>query len=238
MTHPAAYIYVTQPSQIFCVTLQRCLNLCLAYISIWHMPRSGGNHSNNHNAWCVAAGRTLGAQASAGNQQQLLTLSDPNGDARAVVSGASQAEAHLKELNQPQHVQVDKATVEEQDRFYTGPMDVDAATIKLAEQINQTYWNEPGDRQSYIDTSAGGFFPSLYSKLQKTLRRHDMHAWSGCIRLQPQHTLPSSTYGLMCYPLFASIFCFRVLVLTSWVSMLNSERRHQQRCTAFNLTAH
>lgn len=116
--------------------------------SIWHKPRRGANYSNNHNAWCVAAGRTLGAQASAGNQQQLLTLSDPNGDAQAVVSGASQAEAHLKELNRPQHVQVDKATVAEQDRFYTGPMDVDAATIKLAEQINQTYWNEPGDKQS------------------------------------------------------------------------------------------
>lgn len=91
-----------------------------------------------------AAGRTLGAQASSTNQQ-VLTLSDPNGDARAIVSGASQAEAHLKELNQPQHVQLDKATVAEQDRFYTGPMDVDEAAIKLAEQINQTYWDSPGD---------------------------------------------------------------------------------------------
>lgn len=91
-----------------------------------------------------AAGRTLGAQASSTNQQ-VLTLSDPNGDARAVVSGASQAEAHLKELNQPQHAQMDKATVAEQDRFYTGPMDVNEAAIKLAEQINQTYWDAPGD---------------------------------------------------------------------------------------------
>ena len=64
-----------------------------------------------------------------------------------MVSGASQAEAHLKELNQPQHVQVDKAIVAEQNRFYTGPMDVDEATIKLAEQINQTYWDDPGDNQ-------------------------------------------------------------------------------------------
>lgn len=63
-----------------------------------------------------------------------------------MVDGASQAEAHLKELNQPQHVQVDKARVAEQNRFYKGPMDVDAATIKLAEQINQTYWEDPGDR--------------------------------------------------------------------------------------------
>lgn len=95
----------------------------------------------------LAAGRTLGAQGSTGNQQ-LLTLSDPNGEASAVVSGASQAEAHLKELNQPQHVQVDKAIVAEQDRFYTGPMDVDEATVKLAEQINQTYWDDPGEQSA------------------------------------------------------------------------------------------
>lgn len=88
-------------------------------------------------------GRTLGAQVGAGNQQ-LLTLADPNGDARAVVDGASQAEAHLKELNQPQHVQADQRTVAEQVRFYNGPMDVDAAAIELAEQINQTYWDDPG----------------------------------------------------------------------------------------------
>ena len=88
------------------------------------------------------AGRTLGAKDI--GQQQLLTLSDPNGDARAVVSGASQAEAHLKELNQPQHVNMDKAIVTEQPRFYTGPMDVDEAAKKLAEQINQTYWDDPG----------------------------------------------------------------------------------------------
>ena len=84
----------------------------------------------------------LGAQD--GSQQKVLTLADPNGDARAVVSGASQAEAHLKQLNQPQHVQVDKAAVAEQPRFYKGPMDVDEATMKLAEQINQTYWDDPG----------------------------------------------------------------------------------------------
>lgn len=94
----------------------------------------------------LAAGRTLGAQGSTGNQQ-LLTLSDPNGAASAVVSGASQAEAHLKELNQPQHIQVDKAKVAGQNRFYNGPMDVDEATIKLAEQINQTYWDDPGDNE-------------------------------------------------------------------------------------------
>lgn len=93
---------------------------------------------------CLASGRTLGAQGSTGDQQ-LLTLSDPNGEARAVVNGASQTEAHLKELNQPQHVEVDKARVAEQNRFYNGPMDVDAATIKLAEEINQTYWDDPGD---------------------------------------------------------------------------------------------
>lgn len=93
---------------------------------------------------CAAAGRTLGAQAGTANQQ-VLTLADPNGDARDVVSGASQAEAHLKELSRPQHVQSDKAAVAEQHRFYTGPLDVDEATIKLAEQINQTYWDDPGD---------------------------------------------------------------------------------------------
>ena len=84
----------------------------------------------------------LGAQD--GSQQKVLTLADPNEGARAVVNGASQAEAHLKQLNQPQHVQVDKAVVAEQPRFYKGPMDVDEATMKLAEQINQTYWNDPG----------------------------------------------------------------------------------------------
>lgn len=77
-------------------------------------------------------------------QPKLLTLADPNGDARAVVSGASQAEAHLKELQQPQHVQADKATVAEQPKFYTGPMDVDDATKALAEKINQTYWDSSG----------------------------------------------------------------------------------------------
>ena len=94
----------------------------------------------------VRTGRTLGAKAGAGNQQ-LLTLADPNGDARAVVDGASQAEAHLTELSQPQHVQVDKAIVAEQSRFYNGPMDVDEAAIALAEQINQTYWDNPGTQQ-------------------------------------------------------------------------------------------
>lgn len=84
----------------------------------------------------------LGAQGS--SQQHLLTLADPNGDARAVVSGASQAEAHLKELHQPKDVRADKAVVAEQARFYTGPMDVDEATMKLAMQINQTYWDDPG----------------------------------------------------------------------------------------------
>ena len=69
---------------------------------------------------------------------------DPNGDSSNVISGASQAEAHLKELNQPQAVKVDKAIVAEQTRFYNGPMDVDAATIELAKQINQTYWDDPG----------------------------------------------------------------------------------------------
>ena len=93
----------------------------------------------------LAAGRMLGAQGGASaNEQHLLTLADPNGDAQAVVNGASQAEAHLKELNQPINVKVDKATVAEQTRFYTGPMDVDEAVIKLAEQINQTYWDDPG----------------------------------------------------------------------------------------------
>ena len=60
------------------------------------------------------------------------------------MDGASQAEAHLKELNQPQHVQVDKDIVAEQSRFYNGPMDVDAAAIELAKQINQTYWDDSG----------------------------------------------------------------------------------------------
>ena len=112
-------------------------SLCNQYLSL----QEHNMHTDLH-----AAGRTLGAQASSTNQQ-VLTLSDPNGDARAVVTGASQAEAHLKELNQPQRVQLDKATVAEQDRFYTGPMDVDEAAIKLAEQINQTYWDAPGDYQ-------------------------------------------------------------------------------------------
>lgn len=88
------------------------------------------------------AGRMLGAQD--GTQQHLLLLADPNGDSSNVISGASQAEAHLKELNQPQAVKVDKAIVAEQTRFYNGPMDVDAATIELAKQINQTYWDDPG----------------------------------------------------------------------------------------------
>ena len=78
------------------------------------------------------------------DQPKLLTLADPNGDARAVVDGASQAEAHLKELQQPQHVQADKAAVAEQPKFYTGPLDVDEATKALAAKINQTYWDSPG----------------------------------------------------------------------------------------------
>ena len=60
-----------------------------------------------------------------------------------------QAEAHLKELQQPQHVNADKAAVAEQPKFYTGPMDVDEATKALAEQINQTYWDSPGQLISY-----------------------------------------------------------------------------------------
>ena len=90
----------------------------------------------------TASGRMLGAQGA--DQQRLLTLDDPNGNARTVVDGASQAEAHLQELNQPQHVDMNKAIVAEQRRFYTGPMDVDEATIKLAEEINETYWAAPG----------------------------------------------------------------------------------------------
>lgn len=60
-----------------------------------------------------------------------------------------QAEAHVKELQQPQHVNADKAAVAEQPKFYTGPMDVDEATMVLAEQINQTYWDSPGQLTSY-----------------------------------------------------------------------------------------
>lgn len=84
----------------------------------------------------------LGAQEGQ-QQQQLLTLADPNGDARAIVNGASQAEAHLKELHHPQDVKADKAVVAEQTRFYTGPLDVDEATKKLALVINHTYWDDP-----------------------------------------------------------------------------------------------
>lgn len=83
------------------------------------------------------------------DQPKLLTLADPNGDARAVVDGASQAEAHLTQLQQPQHVQADKAAVAEQPKFYTGPLDVDEATKALAEQINQTYFDSPGLWQQY-----------------------------------------------------------------------------------------
>lgn len=81
------------------------------------------------------------------DQPKLLMLADPNGNARAVVDGASQAEAHLKELQQPQHVKADKAAVAEQPKFYMGPMDVDEATKTLAEKINQTYWDSPGQLQ-------------------------------------------------------------------------------------------
>ncbi|DBB15087.1 TPA: hypothetical protein ACH3X3_004097 [Trebouxia sp. C0006] len=115
--------------------------------SSFHGGLSHMDESSSHTSGTDAHrhGRMLGAQ-EAKQQPQLLTLADPNGDARAIVSGASQAEAHLKELHQPQDVRADKAVVAEQTRFYTGPLDVDEATMKLAMVINQTYWDDPSEK--------------------------------------------------------------------------------------------